>query len=505
MTKILSTSQIRMADEYTIQYEPISSLDLMERASKRLMEWILRFIPANRLITVFAGQGNNGGDGLALARLLMGKDYRVEVFLLKISDSMSKDAEINLIRLSKIREARIFGIQSNNDFPSIQKDALIIDALFGSGLKRPLDGLARELVVHLNKSGAEILSVDIPSGLFGEDNRGNPTESIIRASNTLTFQFPKLAFLFSENSVFTGNWHVLDIGLHSKFIKRADTSWYYVLNEDIRGLIKKRRKFDHKGSYGHALLLSGSKGKTGAAVLSAKACLKTGCGLITVHIPGSSYDIFQSALPEAMCSIDPEENMITNFPVLKTFSAVGIGPGIGTNRSTAGLLKNLLQEVKVPLVIDADGLNILSENREFLKYLPENVILTPHPGEFDRLAGKSEGGYERFLKLTEFSIRHKAIVLLKGAFTSIASPDGLVSFNSTGNQGMATAGSGDVLTGMILSLLAQGYDPRQAALAGVYIHGRAGDLALDVQSYESLIAGDIIERIGSAFKELETS
>jgi ADP-dependent NAD(P)H-hydrate dehydratase / NAD(P)H-hydrate epimerase len=502
MAKILSTSQIRMADEYTIQHEPISSLDLMERASKRLLEWTLRFIPVNRLILIFAGPGNNGGDGLALARLLLEKNFRVEVYLLKLTDSMSKDAEVNLLRLSNIKKARISRIQSNKDFPAIRKNALIIDALFGSGLKRPLEGLTKELVMHLNKAGAEILSVDIPSGLFGEDNRGNPADSIICAKNTLTFQFPKLAFLFPENNIFTGNWHVLDIGLHPEFIKRVETSWHFTAKEDVKGFNKERKKFDHKGSYGHALLLSGSKGKTGAAVLSAKACLKTGCGLVTVHIPASSYDIFQSALPEAMCSIDPDENVITGLPALKTYTAVGIGPGIGTHKSTAGLLKNLLQEVKVPLVIDADGLNILSENPEILKYLPENVILTPHPGEFDRLAGNSEGGYERFLKLAEFSNQHKAIVVLKGAYTSIASPDGMIRFNSTGNQGMATAGSGDVLTGMILSLLAQGYSPLQAAVAGVYIHGRAGDLALNVQSYESLIAGDIIESIGFAFKGL---
>lgn len=502
MTKILSTNQIRMADEYTIQHEPINSVDLMERASKKLLEWILRFVPVNRMVYIFSGPGNNGGDGLALARLLIKKNYQVEVFLLKISDSISKDAEINFLRLSSMKKARISRILTIQDFPFIQENALIIDALFGSGLKRPVDGIAKELVIHLNKSGIEILSIDIPSGLFGEDNRGNPTEGIIRAKNTLTFQFPKLAFFFSENNVFTGNWHVLDIGLHPEFIKRVKTQWHYTLMEDVKGLIKERRKFDHKGSYGHALLLSGSKGKTGAAVLSAKACLKAGCGLVTVHIPGSSYDIFQSALPEAMCSIDPDEKIISNLPELKVFSAVGIGPGTGTHKSTAGLLKNLLQSVKVPLVIDADGLNILSGNREFLKLLPENTILTPHPGEFDRLASKSEGGYERFLKLTEFAAQYKVVVVLKGAFTSIASPDGMISFNSTGNQGMATAGSGDVLTGMILSFLAQAYSPLQAVIAAVYLHGRAGDLALETESFESLIAGDIIESIGSAFKEL---
>lgn len=491
-----------MADEYTIQHEPINSVDLMERASKKLLDWILRFIPVSRMVYIFTGPGNNGGDGLALARLLIERNYKVEVFLLKISDSMSNDAEINLLRLSNMKKARISRIQTSKDFPLIHENALIIDALFGSGLKRPLDGIAKEMVMHLNKSGKEILSVDIPSGLFGEDNRGNPREGIIRAKNTLTFQFPKLAFFFSENNVLTGNWQVLDIGLHPEFIQKADTKWYYTLKEDVKVLIKKRRKFDHKGTYGHALLLSGSYGKTGAAVLSAKACLKAGCGLVTVHIPGSSYDIFQSALPEAMCSIDPDAKMISTLPDLESYDAIGIGPGIGTHKSTAGLLERLLKNVRVPLVIDADGLNILSENREFLKLLPENTILTPHPGEFDRLAGESPGGYERFLNQIEFAAKYKVIIVLKGAFTSIASPEGIIRFNSTGNQGMATAGSGDVLTGMILSFLAQGYSPIQAAVVAVYLHGRAGDLALETESFESLIAGDIIESIGSAFKEL---
>lgn len=502
MPKILTTSQVRMADEYSIKHEPISSVDLMERASQMLYEWIRNYLPMSRPVFVFAGPGNNGGDGLALARMLLEGGYNVRIYILRIGSLLSPDAEINLQRLSRINKSEINYIGNENQFPPIPKEVLIIDALFGSGLKKPIEGLAASLVSYLNTSGGEILAVDIPSGLFGEDNRDNPVNGIIRAKNTLTFQFPKLAFFFSENHAFVGNWHVLPIGLSEEFISQVETHLFYLSKPEVIGWIKNREKFDHKGDFGHALLFAGSKGKTGAAVLSAKACLKSGCGLITVHIPASGYEIFQSALPEAMCSIDPAADLLTSVPDLSNYKALGIGPGTGTQKPTVVMLEKILKTAKQPLVIDADGINILAENRELLNALPENSILTPHPGEFDRLTGKAKTSYERFLRQIEFSVNQKVIVVLKGAFSSVSTPDGLVYFNSTGNQGMATAGSGDVLTGIILSLLAQGYSSIYAALCGVYLHGLAGDLALKVESYESLIAGDIIDHIGLAFKEL---
>lgn len=502
MPKILTTSQIRLTDEYTILNEPISSVDLMERASGKLFEWVQSRIPKNREIFVFSGPGNNGGDGLALARMLRIAGCKVEVFILKTGKTLSKDAEVNLNRYENLGKTLIRWIEDSQHFPDIPKGTLIIDALFGSGLKRPLEGLAGELVKHLNASAEEILAVDIPSGLYGEDNRENIAESIIRAKTTLTFEFPKLAFFFAENHPYVGTWHVLPIGLHSEIIRKLETKWFYATRQEIAALLKSRDKFDHKGKFGHALLMAGSSGKTGAAVLSARACLKTGCGLLTVHIPASGYEIFQSALPEAMCSIDPEHDILSVLPDLTPFNALGIGPGIGTKSGTSTVIRSLLN-TNLPLVIDADGLNILAENKPWLNDLSENTILTPHPGEFDRLAGKSGSGFERFLKQIDFAMKYKVIVVLKGAFTSIVSPDGIAWFNTTGNPGMATAGSGDVLTGIILSLLAQGYKPFNAALVGVYLHGLAGDLALSDQSFESLIAGDIIERIGFAFNDLQ--
>ncbi len=502
MLKILTTTQIRMADEFTIQHKPISSLNLMELASKKLYLWIGDYININRPVYIFTGPGNNGGDGLALARMLLENGYLVEVFMLNISNSLSRDAEINLQRFSQIGKSKISKILNENQFPVIPKGSLIVDALFGSGLKKPLDGLALRLVNYLNSTDEEILAIDIPSGLFGEDNRDNLPGGIICATNTLTFQFPKLAFFFAENRNFTGEWHVLDIGLHKEFISKVETDWYYCSKPEVAGLIKKRKKFDHKGIFGHALLLSGSKGKTGAAILSALACLKSGCGLVTAHIPASAYEILQVAIPEVMCSVDSNKNLIGNLPELSGFDAIGIGPGIGTHQKTASLLKKLLLTIRKPLVIDADGINILAENKDLVNLIPENTILTPHPGEFDRLAGKSQNGYERFLKQIDFAKHYKITVVLKGAFTSIATPNGKVYFNTTGNNGMATAGSGDVLTGIILSLLAQDYTPVNAAITGVYLHGLAGDIALEIESHESLIAGNIIEHIGFAFKDL---
>ncbi len=502
MPKILTTGQIRLADEFTIVHEPIPSIDLMERASSGLYTWVRENIPGKRKIFIFCGPGNNGGDGLALARLLLQDDYQLKIFLLKLTSSMSMDAAINLGRLSSLN-SEIVSIEKEQDFPAIPAGTLLVDALFGSGLTRPLAGLAAGLVKYLNESGEEILAVDIPSGLFGEDNSNNIRERIIRAKNTLTFQFPKLAFFFAENYQFTGDWHVLDIGLHHGFIDKLETPWYYMTGREIKPIVKPRKKFDHKGTYGHAFLLSGSKGKTGAAILASKACLKTGCGLVTVHIPKLGYEIFQAALPEAMCSLDPNNDILTVIPELAAYNAVGIGPGIGTDSKTCLVLRDLLQRVELPMVIDADGLNILAANKQLLNLLSENTILTPHPGEADRLWGKSGNAHDRFFRQIQFSADYKVIVVLKGAFTSISMPDGRVYFNTSGNQGMATAGSGDVLTGIILSLLAQGYTPENAAKLGVFLHGLAGDLALGNESYESLTAGNIIDHIGFAFKELK--
>ena len=500
--RILKSSQIREVDSYTIKNEPIQSIDLMERAAVTITRWIVQSIPKNNSIKVFIGPGNNGGDGLAIARQLFDNNFKVQVYLLRITDNISKDSEINLNRLKENKKISVIEIESSSDFPEIDINEIIIDGLFGSGLTRKLDGLAKEIVQHINKSKAKIISIDIPSGLFGENNEGNDKDSIIKAKHTLSFQMPKLSFLFSDNEEFVGNWEILPIGLNQKFIDSVDSDYYLTTSDLVKKLIIDRKKFSHKGTYGHVLMVSGSYGKMGAAILASKACLRTGSGLLTVHIPKIAYSIMQTALPEAMVSIDWSDIIISNIPNTENYTAIGVGPGIGTKQNTKKALIDLFEKVKTPMVIDADGLNILSENKELISKIPKNSILTPHPKEFERLVGTFSDDYTRMEQQIEFAVNNQLYIVLKGAHTSIACPDGKVYFNNTGNPGMATAGSGDVLTGMILSLLGQGYNSKDAAIFAVYLHGLAGDIAAQKLSEEALIASDIIENIGNAYNKV---
>ncbi|NCB08557.1 MAG: NAD(P)H-hydrate dehydratase, partial [Bacteroidia bacterium] len=377
----------------------------------------------------------------------------------------------------------------------------ILDGLFGSGLTRPLDGFPAAIVQKINQLENTLVSIDMPSGLMGEDNSGNIPENIVKADFTLTFQFPKISFLFAENEIFTGKWEVLPIGLHPEGIEKTPSDVYFIQKEDVRKLFSPRPKFAHKGTFGHALLIAGSFGKMGAAVLASKTCLRSGVGLLTTHVPRLGYSIIQTAVPEAMASTDQHDSIITEFPDLSPFSAVGTGPGLGMKTNTKRALYQLLEKSEKPLVLDADALNILSEFPAWFGKLPENSILTPHPGEFKRLAGEASNSFENVQKQLQFARDFKVIVVLKGAFTSIATPDGKLFFNSSGNPGMATAGSGDALTGIITGLLAQGFSPINAALAGVFLHGLAGDLAAREKSEFSLVAGDIIDFMGKAFQE----
>jgi hydroxyethylthiazole kinase-like uncharacterized protein yjeF len=501
--KIFRCDQIKAIDEYTIRNEPVASIDLMERAAGKLAEWITGKFNNSCNIIVFAGPGNNGGDGLALARLLSYKMYEPEIYFVNISSNTSEDWKINKKRLVTETIIPLKTIENINQFPNVAPGSVIIDAIFGSGLSRPASGLVSEVIKKINNENSVVISIDVPSGLFGENNSGNDPESIIKADYTLTFQFPKLSFMLPENEEYTGIWVLLDIGLHKDITDSTETPYSYLEQEQIRKLIKPRSKFSHKGTFGHGLLVGGSYGKMGAVVLGAKAALRTGIGLVTCHIPSDGDIILQSAIPEAMVIHDRSPKLISETGDTESFSAVGVGPGIGTAPETQHALYNLLQKCSKPLVIDADALNILSLNKKWLTKLPEGSILTPHPGEFSRLAGITKSGYERLLLQSQFSEKYKCIIVLKGAHTSITTPDRMILFNSTGNPGMATAGSGDVLTGMILSLLAQGHNPVNASLTGVYMHGLAGDIAYSDSGPESLIASDIIENIGAAFNKIK--
>ncbi|MDR4987751.1 MAG: NAD(P)H-hydrate dehydratase [Bacteroidales bacterium] len=498
--KILNASQIRAIDAYTIKHEPIASVDLMERAAGKCYEWIRRHFRKHKSVKIFCGMGNNGGDGLVIARMLAGTGFHVNVYKVLHSDQPSADFAVNEKRLRGLKNVHLEEIAGSSDFPVIEQHDLVIDAMLGSGLTRPLEGLLAALVLHINAAGAPVVAVDFPTGLFCEDNRGNDPRYIIRADYTLSFQFPKLAFMFASNERFLGKWFVIDIGLHPAAIREAETKHYFLQASDVAQLYRPRRKFAHKGHFGHAFLAAGSHGKAGAAVLAARAVVRSGAGLLTVQVPGEACQVIQTAVPEAMCIADGDPHIISGMGDLEKYNAIGIGPGIGTHEQTAGALKLLIQNTSVPMVLDADALNILAENPTWCGFLPKGSIFTPHPGEFDRIAGKTTDDHERFEKAVEIAHRFQVYVVLKGAHTLIACPDGRCFFNSTGNPGMATGGSGDVLTGMILAWLAQNYSPLHSCLLGVFLHGRAGDLAANRKGYEGLTAGDIIEMIPKAAK-----
>ncbi|MDR2475506.1 MAG: NAD(P)H-hydrate dehydratase [Bacteroidales bacterium] len=498
--KIFSTSTIRDIDKYTIDNEPIASIDLMERAAMRLTNEIaLRFDLSHR-IYIFAGQGNNGGDALAVARLMVGKGYQVFIFLCNPFQKLSPDCAKNKERLLKIPGIQFTEIISEFPPPELTANDVVIDGLFGSGLSRPLSGGHAALVKHINASSATVVAIDIPSGLFDENNAS--TTCAIKATLTLTLQFPKLSFFFAENDKYVGELKIIDIHLHPAAIRNTPASIQMLEAQDVARLLHKRNRFSHKGTFGHGLLIAGSLGKMGAAILSSKAGLRTGIGLLTAHVPECGMSIMQTAIPEAMLSLDSYSNSIGEIPDLDAYSAIAVGPGIGTTTQTSTFLEEFLPLTgNIPVVLDADALNIIATWP--VQAFPSNSIITPHPKEFDRLAGKSASDYDRFIKAQRFAARNHTYIILKGAYTAIICPDNECFFNSTGNAGMATAGSGDVLTGILLGLLAQGYSLKEAAILGVYLHGLAGDIAVKSFSEESLIAGDIIDHLGKAFNELK--
>ncbi len=498
--RILPVEKIREADAYTIENEPIASIDLMERAAKQCAKWIRKRTGRQQEILVFAGPGNNGGDGLVIARLLALKGYDVAVYIPDFTKNFSEDFNINLKRLEEMELVEIFWIKSGEEIDEIPDDAVIVDAIFGSGLARPVTGIPGDVIRFLNRCAAVTIAIDVPSGLFADEHSAGGGGAIIEADYTLTFQYPKLAFMFPENEKYVGRWSVLPIGLMDEFAETVDVKNFTVDRSDAAELLKPRNRFSHKGTYGHALLISGGYGKMGAAVLSSEAALRAGAGLVTTHVPRAGYPIIQTALPEAMVSIDEDEFQFSKPPDLAPYNAMAVGPGLGMAKATQQALKLLIQNTTIPLLLDADALNILGENKTWISFLPHNSILTPHPREFERLLGKSDNDVERNKKQREFSMTRRLYIVLKGANTCISTPDGKCFFNTTGNPGMATGGSGDVLTGIILGLLAQNYHPQEACILGVYLHGLAGDIAAKRHSQQAMIAGDITAALGKAFK-----
>ncbi len=498
--KIFSAAQIRAWDAYTIAHEPIASIDLMERAALAFVHWFTsRFPDADQPVCVLVGPGNNGGDGLAIARLLHQRLYTVSLYRCHVGAQVSADFQINWERLPQWDAITVTHLHEGDAMPQLPSGVILIDALFGSGLNRPITGYWAKLIQHLNALPLTRVAVDVPSGLLTEA----PTEGVcLHAQHTFSFELPKLAFFMPENERRVGQWEVGSIGLHPGFMAEEDTPYRYTDAAVARALLRPRRRFDHKGTFGHALLLAGSYGKVGAAVLAAKACMRSGAGLTTVHAPACAYTILQTAVPEAMVSVDVQADCISTLPEVKAYHAIGAGCGWGQAPVTAQALRQLLEQCASPLVLDADALNLLAQDAALLARLPRDTILTPHPKEFERLFGATANAFERLALLRRKAQELGAVIVLKGAFTCVASPDGICRFNATGNPGMATGGSGDVLTGILTGLLAQGYPPVDAAVLGVYLHGLAGDLAARALGEEALVAGDLNRWLGKAFREL---
>jgi NAD(P)H-hydrate epimerase len=490
--KLLTSQQIHEWDAYTIEHEPVTSIDLMERAARRCTDYIIDQQLIKEHIKIFCGKGNNGGDGLAIARQLIEAGMQPVIYILEFGAKGTEDFQTNLHRLHQLT-SEIYFIQAKEFFPEINEKDLVIDALFGSGLNRPLKDLSAELVQHINQFDATVVAIDAPSGMFiDKSSKGN---TVIRATYTLSFQSLKLCFLVPENAEFFGTVEILDIGLRPDFLQRVDTIYELVTKEQVQSYYKPRAPFSHKGNFGHVLLIAGNKGKMGAAIMTAKACLRTGAGLTTLNVPKEFLQTVHAAIPEAMCVLRGEETDYTKF------NSLGIGPGIGTEDVSAKIVWEALKNFPGQMVIDADALNIIAQHSDWLNKISEGSIITPHPKEFERLFGKTNNDFERIELALQISKEYSFIIVLKGHYTLIA-VQGKGYFNTTGNAGLAKGGSGDVLTGMLTALLAQQYDSFKAAILGVYLHGLAADIASEDIAAESMLAHDIINHISGAFLQL---
>lgn len=497
--KLFTAQQIYSADKFTTEKQQIGSEELMERAAIQIFNWMhLRMQGAPVKIYLFCGIGNNGGDGIALARHLQEHGYNIAVYVVNYSEKRSKDFLINLDRL-KDRKIWPNFMDSDCELPEIGSDDIIVDAIFGIGINRTPADWVINLIAHLHASKAFILSVDIPSGLFTNKAPEN-TEAVVKANYVLSFQTPKLVFFLPDTGVYIDQWEVLDIGLDVEFLTKEETDYELIGKNEILPLYMPRKKFSHKGTYGHSLIVGGSYGKIGAVQLATRSALVIGSGLVTAYVPKCGYNSLQTALPEAMVITD-EEDYISNIDFDISPSAVGLGIGMGTDNKTIEAFATFLKSNKSPIVIDADGLNMLAFNKSLLKLLPSKTILTPHPKELERLIGSWKDGFEKLKKAKLFSKKYDCILVIKGAHTvTLYNEKGYI--NTTGNPGMATAGSGDVLTGIITGLIAQGYDQLNAAIFGIYLHGKSADIAIENKGYQALIASDIIDGLGLAYMDL---
>lgn len=501
--KIYTSELIREIDKATCEIQGITSLDLMERAASAVADEILSRFNPNQRIVVFAGPGNNGGDALAVSRLLFEQGYKnLEVFLFNVMGKLSHDCEEEKKTLSELPGIKFTEVIHDFQPPELSRNDVVIDGLFGSGLKGPLLKGFLTLVNYINDSEAYVVAIDVPTGLSGEWNENVSRRDMVHAHLTLTFQFPRLSFFFEENKDVLGDWKLLDIDLDESKTKSIPVDFVLVEEKNVRPLLKKRGDFSGKRDFGSALFFAGSMGMAGAAVFAAKGCLRSGAGIATVHGARCTMNVLQTLVPEALFEPDRNENYIIDMSVHHNHQALAVGPGLGMNDKTIDALESLLKNYKHPIIADADALNCMARRPHLLSLLPAYSIITPHIGEFDRLFGNHNSNEERLKKAIEMAKYYNIIIVLKGHYTATVKPTGRVFFNSNGNAGMATAGSGDVLTGVIASFMAQGYKPEQAAFLGVFVHGLAGDIAMEKWGQYGLLASEIADCCAIALKKL---
>ena len=499
--KIFSTENIRKIDRVTIEEEGVSSQELIRRVAEAVTSEIVAHWSPSTPVVIFAGSGNNGADALVVGRMLLEAGFYPRILLFNFhGDSLSRDCRQAKHDLLATGYQGLVEIIDRAELPTLTPEHLVVDGLFGSGLREPLEGGFMMLARVISESGATVISIDVPSGMFGDWNARVIGRNVVHANLTIAVLFPSLAFLLSVNADLVGRWKVIDIGLSERAILNTPTKYFYVERDEVSAVLKSRKPFSSKADYGHALLFSGCYGMTGAAVMAARGALRSGVGKLTVHSARAAFPVLQGQVPEALFSPDRQDYVISDMSARFNCSAIGVGPGIGTNDATRGALETLIKSYKRPLVIDADALNAIAQNQSLLDHIAPGSILTPHAGEFDRIFGAQTSAEGRLLKAIEVSHRYKILIVLKGHYTATVRPDGKVFFNSSGTPAMATAGSGDVLTGIITSLLAQGYKPESASVAGVYIHGLAGEIAADAHGEYGTTGMDIADAVGRAIK-----
>lgn len=504
---IYTTEQLRAIRRATLESEGIASIELVHRFAEGVAAEILSRFSPSRPTVIYAGSGGNGAVALSVARIISEAGFQPHVLLFNFNgNSLSRDCNVAFHELmANELPFTLTEIRDRAELPALGPDMLIVDGLFGSGLKDPLSGGFMMLARNISESGATVISIDLPAGLFPDWNSRIIGRNVVHADLTIAPQFPHLSFMLADNAEMVGRWKTVDIGLVERGVDPAALKYFFVDREDVRNVLRERQPFSSKADYGSALLLAGSYGMMGAAVMSARACIRAGVGKLTVHSARWGFTVMQSQVPEALFEPDPNDILISDMTPRLTYNAIGVGPGIGMNDATRGAFETLVKSsnnLKRPMVIDADGINILARNPQLLDHLYPCTILTPHAGEFDRLFGAQSSAENRLLRALEMARKYKIIIVLKGHYTATVRPDGKVFFNSTGNAGMATGGSGDALTGIITALLAQGYKPEAAAVAGVFIHGTAGDIGAEIQGQYGLSGLDIAENVGKAIKQI---